>query len=38
MGQETLVRILGGIVGLLVLGPLAGLYLFWLLRRPGRRP
>jgi hypothetical protein len=28
---------MGGIVGIVVLGPLAGLYVAWLLNRSGRR-
>jgi hypothetical protein len=36
MGQETLIRVLGGIVGILVLVPMAGLYVAWLLRRGDR--
>jgi hypothetical protein len=36
VGQETLIRVWGGIVGIVVLGPLAGLYLVWLLGRRDR--
>lgn len=33
MGQELLVRVLAGVVGTVIVVPLAGLWLAWLVRR-----
>ncbi len=37
MGQESLVRILAGMVGAVVVLPLAGLWLVWLVHRLRRK-
>lgn len=36
MGQELLVRILAGVVGAVIVLPLTGLWIAWLVRRFGR--